>query len=116
MYRVASLAASVAVVEVARAFFMAPAWRWRVARALVSLRRLQRATDDHLRQRLMIAGGLRVLAVSALLGLFLALLCLGVAAIPWLFGLNQRQVYLYFTFLGIGSLCWMALRSRWHRA
>ena len=116
MYRVVSLVAAAATVEVAQTFFKSVQWRWRLRRSLVLLRRLGRASDDSVRQRLMLEGGRQILTLSLGLGVFLAAVCLGLAFFPWALGLDSHAVTLYVTFLGIGSVAWMVIRSRFlHR-
>ena len=112
MYRVVSLIAGAATVEVGQAFFGSQWWRGRLARTLELLRRLPQATDDAARQQLMQTGGASMLGLSLTLGLFLVVAFVVIASIPLLMGLNQRSLALYITFLGIGSVGWLLIRSK----
>ena len=108
--------AAAATIEVSQFFFKSVRWRWRLGRSLVLLRRLGRASDDSMRERLMLAGGRQILTLSLGLGVFLAAVCLGLGFFPWALGLDSHAVTLYVTFLGIGSVAWVVIRSRFlHR-
>ena len=112
MYRVISMLAAGACVEVGHAWFKSDFWKRLLNRSMGLLYGLYCAADDDERQKLMLLAGFSLLQLSSLLGSLLLVTCAVLASLPLLMGLDKAAVSLYVAFLGVGSLGWMLLRSR----